>query len=79
MRNLKMFPKTKYSSVINEDNYKCQGSPCTCKYEHNRTNYDNTQNKAYFFQNSESIGLDMKTIPIYHSSQYKKGYKYIGV
>lgn len=79
MNNPKTFPKTKYSFVVNEDNYKCQGSKCSCKYAQNRTNYDNIQYKEYSFQNSRNISTDIKNMKLYQPHPYKYGYKYIGV
>jgi hypothetical protein len=77
--NPKLFPQPKYSHTSNENNYKCQGSSCSCKYEYNRTNYDNTQYKQYSFDNSQNISKEIKNMKIYNHKPYKQGYKYLGV
>ena len=72
----KNFPKTIYDKINQETNYNCQGSGCTCKYIHRRTNYDMIQQQLYSDSNSS---LNLGKIKIYKPMEYKKGNKYLGV
>jgi hypothetical protein len=63
--NENVFPKTLYSNLNNETNYKCQGSCCSCNYVNNYS----TQN----------ISNSMNSFAEFKPTLYKRGNKYIGI
>ena len=53
--------KTQYDfgTLKNENNYKCDGSQCTCKYLHSRSDYDKQQFLNFQKQNDINYGENM--------------------
>jgi|688.fasta_scaffold1568103_2 hypothetical protein len=43
MSKNKTLSSNTYTTLNNENNYKCDGSTCSCKFLNNRTSYDQQQ------------------------------------
>jgi hypothetical protein len=59
----------KFADLQNEDNYKCSGSGCTCKYLNNRTQYDRNQFVAY--NQGNSTDYEKAMFKTYKKNPYK--------
>lgn len=52
-------PYYDFANLKTEDDYKCDGTQCTCKYLHNRTSYDANQFIQYQRENDIDYGKNM--------------------
>jgi hypothetical protein len=48
--------KNDFANISNESSYSCQGSECSCKYLHSRTEYDKQQ--YLLFQKENDIDYE---------------------
>ncbi len=78
LNNSKVFPQNYYDKLKQETNYNCQGSCCTCKYTHRRTEYDKIQEQMYQ-DNKSSLKLNPVIFPLMKTQYYTKNKKYLGV
>lgn len=48
-----------FSKLIDETNYNCEGSGCSCKYLHDRSTYDQQQYSKFKIENDIDYGKNM--------------------
>lgn len=78
LSNGKVFPQNYYDKLKQETNYSCQGSCCTCKYTHRRTEYDKIQEQLYQ-DNQSSLKINTSIFPLMKTNYYSGNNKHVGV
>lgn len=53
------YPKYDFTTLSNETKYDCNGTGCTCKFLHDRSQYDNQQYLQFKNENSIDYGTNM--------------------